>query len=208
MAIKLSMRDRISKAAEKEFLRSGFEGARTQSIADAAGINKALLHYYFRGKQELYEHVLERQFASLFEGLFALLESDADFDAWLRGISHKYLHEVASKPNFARFVVWELSGNGPNLPSLFKKLLSARGHDSSELLPMIRQRLEKGGLEGYDPLQFLLNLLSLCVFPFLAKPLVSQLIGTAALMEPQFIATREEEIYLLLTQGIFREGRK
>jgi len=208
MAIKQSARDRISKAAEQEFLRKGFEGARMQSIADAAGINKALLHYYFGSKQDLYVHILERQFASMYESIFMQMESAADFHSWLRGIIHKYLYEVASKPNFARFVVWELSGSNPNLPVVFKKILKAKGHDISDLFPLIRKKLMTVGLQDYDPLQFLLNLLSLCIFPFLAKPVISQLLGFEPFKEPSFIATREEEIYLLLTQGMFREDGK
>lgn len=208
MSVKKDIRQVLAKAAEQEFLRHGFQGARTQAIADAAGTNKALLHYYFQSKLKLYEHVLERQFASLFESLFSLIESDADFDAWLKGIIHKYLHEVVSKPNFTRFVFWEINGNSIHLPGLLKKILKARGRDSQDLLDMIRFRLRSVGLDEYDPLQFLLNVLSLCVFPSLAKPIVSQVFGAQELFGAGFIEKREREVYLLLTQGIFRDKER
>ncbi len=204
MAVKKDIRDLIAKAAEQEFLRHGFQGARTQAIADAAGTNKALLHYYYQSKLKLYEHVLERQFASFFESLFSLVESDADFDTWLKGIIHNYLREVVTKPNFSRFMLWEVSGHGLHLPGMIKKLMNNRGRDSQDVLDLIRTRLSGVGLDDYDPLQFMLNVLSLCVFPSLARPIVSRVFGNQELLGAGFMQEREREVYLLITQGIFR----
>ncbi len=208
MPVRKSIKDVIVKAAEHEFLRHGFKGARTQAIADAAGTNKALLHYYFESKLKLYEHVLERQFASLFESLFSLVESDADFDTWLKGIIRKYLREVVTKPNFSRFVFWEISGNGVHLPGMIKRLLKTRGRDPQDVLAMVKARLLSVGLDDYEPLHFLLNVLSLCIFPSLARPIVGQVFGTQELLSPGFMEQREREVYLLLTQGIFRQKER
>lgn len=204
MTIKKDIRSRLIKAAEREFLRYGFQGARMQAIADAAGTNKALLHYYFQSKEKLYDQVLELQFAALVESLFSLIEGEVDFDVWLQNFIRKSLREVVNKPNFSRFVFMELSSKGAHLPGMVQRLLKSKGRAEHDLLILIRSRLQSVGLDDYDPLQFLLNVLSLCIFPSLAKPIVSQVIGVSDAMNADFIKQREREIYLLLTQGIFR----
>ncbi len=206
MANKKDVKDIITRAAESVFLRGGFQGARMQAIADTAGINKALLHYYFQTKEKLYAHILEKQFASLYDGIFNLLESDDDFDTWLKNLIHKYLCEVISRPKFVHFVLWELSGSKIRLPEMLKKVLGARGKTSSDMLQIIKNRLSSVGLDDYDPQQFLLNLLSLCIFPVVARPMITGFLNTPKIPDTQFVAMREKEIYALLMQGIFRKG--
>jgi AcrR family transcriptional regulator len=201
MAIK-GIKERILGAAIAEFLECGFSGARMQAIADKAGINKALLHYHYKTKQQLYEHVLQQQFARLIDSLFDLLDSDLDFDAWLQSLIRKYLREILRHPGFTRFILWELNSNIKYMPVLFKQVLRDKGHDSSFVLITLEKKLKSEGYTKCDPVQFLLNIMSLCIYPSLAKPILEQVLGAGYFQDPDFGARREQEIFSFVKNGI------
>lgn len=207
MAIE-GIKERIIQAAAAEFLQKGSGGARMQVIADKAGINKALLHYHFQTKQRLYETVLRQQFSKLIDSLFEQLEKETDFDTWLQSLIRKYLREIMTAPGLSRFVLWELNSGAKVLPQLFKKCLADKGHDPSFILTTINKRLQDEGLGNIDPVHFLLNLLALCIYPVIAKPILEQILGSGYFKAGDFIASREEEIFKLLKQGIYRQNEE
>lgn len=203
MAIE-GIKERIMKASITEFLQKGFGGARMQVIADRAGINKALLHYHFKTKQGLYEAVLNQQFSRLINSLFELFDEDSEFDAWLQSLIRKYLREILASPDLMRFVLWELNSGAKVLPQLFKKSLAEKGHDPAYILTVIGNRLQQEGLANIDPVHFLLNLLALCIYPVVARPILEQIIGSEYFKKSDFMAEREKEIFKLIKQGIYR----
>jgi len=201
---KREVKEQIIQAAGEEFVANGYSGARMQAIADAVGINKALLHYYYKSKQELYEQILELQFSRLIDGMLSRLDSDADFDTWLKGIINKYLQDIVSHPHFTRFLVWELSSKPKTVPGLFKKILQRKGYTGRHILDVISAKLNSIGRTDYDPVHFLLNVVSLCIFPSLAKPILEQVIGDSAVFGRNFTSERETVVYNLIKQGTSR----
>lgn len=201
MAIK-GIKERILDAAVEEFLTRGFGGARMQSIADKAEINKALLHYHFKNKQKLYEEVLQAQFARLLASLFDLIDSEGDFDEWLMALIRKYLREILKSPVFSRFILWELNSGQKFMPHLFKQVLQEKGKGQGFVLQIVERRLAAAGYKACDPLQFLLNVLSLCIYPVLAQPILEQALGVDAFRNPDFASRREEEIFNFVKYGI------
>lgn len=204
MTIK-NAKEQIIAAATKEFLASGFDGARMQAIADKAGANKALLHYYFDSKEKLYYIVLKAQFAGMIRAMLQIFGSDGDFEPWLRRLIKTLLKEITSRPHFSRFMIWELNTRSKQLPRLFKELLEERMQGI--FLRNIQAKLAKAGVEDYPAEQFLLNVLSLCIYPGIARPLLEQVMGKEFFAGPDFIAQREEEVFQLIKYGIIERKR-
>lgn len=196
-----NIKNLILSAAVKQFLARGYSGARMQAIADKAGINKALLHYHFSSKEKLYHAVLRDQFASFIESLIELFLREEDFEPWLRRLIAKLLREFSSRPQFSRFIIWEWNSHGKELPRIFAEVLAQSKQGA--FLQRIDSRLRQYGLQNYPPQQFLMNILSLCIYPGMAQPLLEQVMGKEVFSDPNFIGQREEEIFRLIKYGIF-----
>lgn len=204
MAIK-NAKEQIINAATKEFLSWGYDGARMQAIADDAGVNKALLHYYFESKDKLYYIVLKSAFSDLIEALLEIFGSEEGFEPWLRRLIRRLLQEITSRPQFSRFMIWELNAREKQLPRLFKELLPERMQGG--FLERIQAKLARAGVGDYPAEQFMLNVVSLCIYPSIARPLLEQVLGAEFFAEPDFIVQREEEVFELIKHGILKRKR-
>ena len=150
-----------------------------QEIADEAGVNKALLHYYFRSKERLAAAVFERVARGLFARLGMVAMSDIDLETKVRRIIAAYLDEFVRTPYAPGYVICEMNQN----PDRAQQLLSMVGAPVSDSVPavpflgalakQIDERVAAGQMRPIAPRQFLANLVSLCVFPFAARPMLS-----------------------------------
>lgn len=169
---------KILDAAHAVFLRSGTAGARMQEIADEAGVNKALLHYYFRNKERLAGAVFERVARGLFARVAEVAVSDLDFEDKVRRLIAVYLDQLARTPYAPGYLICEMNQN----PDRAQQLLEALSGTSSRETPalpflaqlgrQIQQRVEAGVMRPISPRQLMANLVSLCIFPFAARPMV------------------------------------
>ena len=100
----------ILDAAMKVFTRKGFAAARTEEIAKEAGINRALLHYYYRDKQTIFNLIFESRFKEFFKGLFVIFESDniSLFEKIRRMVEHE-INTLTKHPDLARFIITEIA---------------------------------------------------------------------------------------------------
>ena len=159
---------KIFEAAIKVFTSKGFSGARMQEIADEAGINKALLHYYFRSKNKLFESVFEfllSQMAPLFVNIFmdtkTLEEKFAVF-------FEKHVSFMQRHPFIPGFVIHELNQDPERLVNLF----NYAQFPLQEIFEAIEEEKKAGRVKQINPHQILANMVALSVFPFMAKPLL------------------------------------
>jgi len=168
---------RILDAAHAVFLRRGTAGARTQEIADEAGVNKALLHYYFRSKDRLAEAVFARTMRGLFPPLLALLGSDLEIEEKVRRFVAFELDALAKNPYVPAYLIAEMNQHPDRVPQLVKSLT---GLEIAGVVPKVRAVLQKQidtrmkarTLRPIAAEQFVVNLISLCIFPFAARPLL------------------------------------
>jgi AcrR family transcriptional regulator len=190
---------RILDAAHRVFLRRGSAGARTQEIADEAGVNKALLHYYFRTKERLATAVFHRAAARLLPPVIATLASEAELDDKVRRVVDIELDVLLRHPYLPGYIIAELTHN----PVRAKQFLAALSGVPLEeiatgplaaLARQIRERVRAGTMRAIAPDQFLLNLLSLCVFPFAARPMVQAVLRLDDDAFAQLIARRKREL--------------
>ncbi len=161
--------DHIITAAKEVFVRKGYDGARMQEIADEAGINKALLHYYFRSKDKLFEKVFEMVFREVFNTLATSLFVVDNFEEFLESLVYKYTETLKNNPYLPQFILYELSRN----PERLVELLHESKFDREKLFELIRNADQQGILNFYQPVHLITDILSLCVFPFIAKPIIT-----------------------------------
>ncbi|HET7275088.1 MAG TPA: TetR/AcrR family transcriptional regulator [Longimicrobiaceae bacterium] len=172
---------RILDAAHAVFLRRGTAGARMQEIADEAGANKALLHYYFRSKEKLAEAVFQRAARNLFPPLVRVLGSDASIEEKVRGIVDLYLETMSASPFLPGYVLSELNHHPERITRLMESLTGTPNGLSPRLFErlaaQIDERVRAGTMRPITAPEFVVNLLSLCLFPFAARPLFSAAFG-------------------------------
>ena len=119
MDLNTDTEQKILNAATDVFLEKGHDGARMQEIADKAGINKALLHYYFRSKQKLFRTVFKKEAQSMLASIFGLLSPSDNFQVFLEKFIFGYLNNVSSRKNILRFILWELDKSPKEVASWF-----------------------------------------------------------------------------------------
>ena len=114
---------KIILAAKQEFIAKGFAGARTTSIAEAAGVTHAMLHYYFRTKEKLFDRILQDVIATLRQALFTPLEDmSLPFDVMIQNIIERHFDFLADNPDLPRFIISEVYSNQNKATQFTEKL--------------------------------------------------------------------------------------
>ena len=190
---------RILDAAHTVFLRRGTAGARTQEIAKEAGVNSALLHYYFRSKERLAEAVFQRAAMQLMPAVIRILGSDAELEAKVEQVVDVELRQLQKTPYLPGYILSELTHHPERVRQLFSAVTGATPAEIGKrvfkvLRTQINARVKAGRMHPIAPEQFAINLLALCVFPFAARPMVMALVGLDQAGFNQFIERRRREL--------------
>lgn len=157
----------ILLAAKKVFQTKGMEGARMQEIADEAGINKAMLHYYYRNKQQLFEAAFKKSFSLLALQLNKVLNEDAPLEAKIRNFTSNYISFIFEHPYLPNFIIQELN-RSPEFILKFQDFFP----DIKKFKTQLEDEIPAEKRKSVSMEQLFINILSLNVFPFLAKPLL------------------------------------
>jgi len=194
-----STEEKILAAARKIFLNKGMDGARMQDIADEAGINKALLHYYFRSKDKLFEQIFLEVASSMLPRIFSIFQSDDTLFTKIEKFCDTYITQEIKTPYVPIFILNEVNRQ----PQAFlKKVLGNTSPPVEKLLQQIEQETKAGLIKPIDPLQLLLNTLSLCIFPFLASPMIQLLTGMEAKNFRALMEERKKLVPQLIIESI------
>jgi|SRR5690554_734091 len=165
--------EQIMDAAKEVFQKKGMDGARMQEIADKAGINKAMLHYYYRSKQLLFEAVFNSAFSLVAPQINKILNDDSSIEEKVKGFTYNYISFMAKHPYLPNFIIQELNRN----PKFFEKLQSNAAFPSLDKFEkQVAVEVEQGILKPIDGKQLFVNIISLNVFPFVATPLIKGLL--------------------------------
>jgi AcrR family transcriptional regulator len=194
-----STEEKILAAARKIFLNKGMDGARMQDIADEAGINKALLHYYFRSKDKLFEQIFLEVASSMLPRIFSIFQSDDTLFTKIEKFCDTYITQEIKTPYVPIFILNEVNRQ----PQAFlKKVLGNTSPPVEKLLQQIEQETKAGLIKPIDPMQLLLNTLSLCIFPFLASPMIQLLTGMEAKNFRALMEERKKLVPQLIIESI------
>ncbi|MCF7804679.1 MAG: TetR/AcrR family transcriptional regulator [Candidatus Marinimicrobia bacterium] len=200
-----SPQSEILYAALEEFVQFGKKGARMQSIADRAGVNKALLHYYFSNKENLHQEVLRRIFQYAFSRVSASLEEASEPRDQMRELISRYYDFIAEFPELPRLMIHEIHTNPDEIVAMFSQIFTSREDRNypQAIFEVITQGIQKGQFRQVDPRQFMITILSTILFFFVAKPLLTKVIGIEN--EEKFIIQRKAHIQDVLLTYLERD---
>lgn len=195
---------RILDAATSVFSKEGFKGARMQQIAAEAGVNQALLHYHFGSKEKLYEEVLFRFFSDVFSRLATEFQADTEPEAAFRSFIHAYMDILSTCPELPRLMVSEVLEGGRHIMAVVDRIFSQTGISPPQLIrPFIEKAVASDLIRPVDPMQTTISVVGMCMFYFVARPLMEHIWGKLA-DEKAFIAQRKEAIVDLALYGIVK----
>ena len=172
MTLNTETEQKIIASAEKLFYQKGKAGTSMQDIADDARINRTLLNYYFRSKDQLFEAVFRNAMSSFVPNLAKMLNSDMSFEDYVPRLIETVIDAMLENPQIPIFVLQELSSNPDRMPQIIKEM----GIDSAIAVEKMESEQWKELGDHIDPRQVILNLISLCIFPFAARPVVTEIL--------------------------------
>jgi AcrR family transcriptional regulator len=182
---------KILAAAEQIFVRDGYDGARMQAIAEAAGINKAMLHYYFRSKEKLFEKILQERIIAFLPELNAAFHSRMTVEERIEAFVDAYLHMLTANPQLPLFVLYSLYRN-PSFADRIPRVMF------DMITTYFQEEINAGRIKPVDPSQFLLSILSMCIFPYVARPIACHMMGKDHHAYDALLAQRKPEIMKLI----------
>ncbi|HPV74319.1 MAG: TetR/AcrR family transcriptional regulator [Gemmatimonadetes bacterium] len=186
-------RERILAAAHRVFIRQGTAKARTQEIADEAGVNKALVHYYFGTKEALADAVFRNAASQFMPRIFGILASDTlSIEDKVRAVVREQVEFHLARPYLAGYVISEAHA----APERVRAVMS--GATGGAPLGVLRRQLAAaaaaGDIRRISAEHFVVSLVGLLVFPFIARPLLPVLIGVDDDRFPAFVEARKREL--------------
>ena len=186
-------------AAKEIFQQKGMAGARMQEIADKAKINKALLHYYYRSKQLLFEAVFKSAFSMLAPQLNKVLNDDSDLFEKIRKFTENYVSFVIKHPYLPNFVIQELNKN----PEFVQKLRSEKNFPSIEKFKLqVSDAINQGIIKPIEAEQLFINIISLNIFPFIGEPLLMALVNVDKESYNKILENRKMEVAEFIINSI------
>jgi AcrR family transcriptional regulator len=164
----------ILDAAKDIFQHKGMDGARMQEIADKAGINKAMLHYYYRSKQKLFEAVFKSAINLMAPKIADIINTEEHLFDKIKNFTNKYIGFISKHSYIPLFIINELNRN----PELLKDVFKNRNDNQIEqkLVNQINELVEKGEIRPINPEQLLLDIMSLSIFPVVGQSLLKTLL--------------------------------
>ena len=191
---KQSKEQQILAAAEQEFLTRGYDGARTTSIAQAAGVTHAMLHYYFRTKEQLFERIVDEKFETMSHSMFAIMgDPSLPIVERIKGGIEAHFDFVAQNPLLPRFVINEIISRPERYDVLNKRVGAIINNVYPSLQSEINRSAERGEIERVDIKMLFISIMSLNIFTFLAYPFMEPLMGELMVNRERFLAERKAE---------------
>ena len=173
MSEKENTEEKILDAAKKVFVTKGSDGARMQEIADEAGINKSLLHYYYRSKEKLFGAVFKFAFKKFAPNLMGVFESDHDIFTKITTFIHSYIDIISKNPFIPLFIINEVNKKNAGFVGA---VIKNSGMNISLFEKEIKKEIKKGTIKQIDHKQLIVNILALCVFPFIGRPIIQKVV--------------------------------
>jgi len=192
----------ILKAAHKIFTQKGYAATRMEDIAEEAGINRALLHYYFRSKEKMFGLVFEDVFRGMFSGIQEILSSKLALNEKIAGIVSHEIDTMAKNPDLPLFVIAELTRDPNKLADILQVDLQRRKLMVENLDNQLKEEIQKGNIKEISAFSLLLSIMGLCVWPFAARGLIQSILGFDKSSFVGIAAARKEELIRFIIDGL------
>jgi AcrR family transcriptional regulator len=187
-----STEEKIKLAAHTVFQKKGYAATRTRDIAAEAGINLALLNYYFRSKEKLFGIIMQETMSGFFKNMVGVLnDENTNFEKKIELFVANYINMLTKEPDVLLFIL----GEARNRPEdLLKNLPVRQILSNSVFIQQFQEKVANGDIKELNPLHFMINLMGLTVMSFVAKPFISAIGG---LNDEQFNQLMQERKTLI-----------
>jgi len=166
---------RIKGAARLIFTKKGYAATRTRDIANEAGINLALLNYYFRSKEKLFDIIMLESMQGFILSIASVFNDEStSLEEKIQSLVNQYIDLLSEQPDIPLFVLSELRSHPEKLIS---KMNMKEHLINSYFFKQIQQAIKEGKIPPIHPLHFIMNLMGMIVFPFVASPILKNIGG-------------------------------
>lgn len=192
---------KIKCAARNVFTRKGLDGSRMQEIADEAGINKSLLHYYFRSKQKLFDAIFEEAFLRLIPIMASIFEGEGSLFERIDVLAHNYCAVIDENTFVPEFLLHEINRNPGRLASLMKE----GGIDVKRMQMLLDKEIKLGNISPITITSLMVNLMSMLVMPYIGRPLIERIWfdeETSGCSYDEYLARRPKEVAAFIKRAL------
>lgn len=205
-----SKEELILEAAMDEFIAHGWSGARMQSIADRAGINKTLLHYYYRSKENLYEKIVYKTMDYFFGSIMEKISLTENFEDFLRTFIDTLVDVASDNPRLPMFIMQELSRGGEAVLAILNAVLSKNSPPVTMIMhKKISKAIEEGVIRETETIQLVMTLLGSCLYFAMAEPVIMKIGEMNGFLEgfdkKTFLEKRKKDIFETLYRGLAKK---
>jgi AcrR family transcriptional regulator len=165
----ISTEQKILDAAKQVFMENGLDGARMQDIADKAGINKALLHYYFRSKDKLFDMIFIEEARKFMPKVVEIMSSELPLFEKIEKFVGEYIDTLSKNPLLPIFILNEINRNPKDA---MKKIWGNQRPPIDKVEEHVAKLVKKGEIKPIKGYELMINMVSLCIFPFMVRPMV------------------------------------
>jgi len=191
MSSALNSRDKILEVATDIFYKKGLAGARMQEIADNAGINKAMLHYYFKTKEQLFNEVFEKAFRLFLSRIVEVLNSNKPLKDKVSDYVDHTIDSLMQNPGISIFVIQELNTN----PEKVTKLFVGKGNIN---FVVFENQVNKEFAGKVNAEMFFTDMVAMCIYPFIAQPMLKKIVKKNDAAYKTWLQERKEWIKKIL----------
>lgn len=197
--------EKIAESALEVFVNKGFAGARMQEIADRAGVNKALVNYYYRSKEKLYEVVFKRLLDPMVENLASILDDEADIFISIEKLIRGHFRFIQSHPEGPLLIAKGISFSREKKKGAISNVLIKQIRQSGipiKMLERIQNAIDQGEIRAVDPVHLIVNIMSMNIMYVIVKPIFTGIFDQNSADVKLFENNREDEIVNLIISSL------
>jgi TetR/AcrR family transcriptional regulator len=204
----LTTEQKILASARQEFFDRGLDGARMQAIADRAGVNKALLHYYFRSKEKLFKLIIGELVTTIWDRIRGELDTTpapTNARTVISTLVSAYINTFAKNPEYPLVLIHQLLHRDKNVPIILKQVVTSLGDGPARLIMLLNSEIRAGRVKNIDPVHFIMNVIGMIMVTFFFRPaseIIHQVSGLSISYNAEFYESRIQAITDMICEGI------
>ncbi|MEE0882004.1 MAG: TetR/AcrR family transcriptional regulator [Bacteroidales bacterium] len=199
---KNNMEEQILLVAKELFMQYGYEGVSTTQVAKAVGCNQALVHYYYRTKQNLFKIICQQEIQKMLKILADIPQEDISFEDFIEKIIEAQIGFLKNNPDAPFFIIGELRHNSEVL-KMMRELFSEFGKEIvGKIRLFVQMKQSKGELNDVSVEDLLIDIVSLDVMSFVGQVLFTQILEMDSQTQEVFLERRKIHIKKLILSSI------
>ncbi|MBN2412051.1 TetR/AcrR family transcriptional regulator [candidate division KSB1 bacterium] len=204
MDIQDTTREKILKAAREVFVEKGYDGARMHEIAARAGVNKAMIYYYYSSKDALFESILKESLKRFFDSFFELPDIvDMEAEKLITAFIHAHIDFLAQNPYLPKMIIREIHGSNP---VTYKVIQECFDLELGKIIHKFEQKISNasasGEIRSVDAIQTMWNVAAMNLFHFIMKPVINVFFMNKKIDENELLTKRKQAITDLVLNGL------